>query len=81
MKSISNIQKHTSFTVGSTDLDGSQVVEKLLKICVTQLWSPGRDWSLMEPVKDKRRIIKKSGQYYVFYLTTKVSNLGRIYKH
>lgn len=82
MKNIFNTEKHTSHAVGSTDLNGSQVVEKLLEICMPQLWSPGLVWGVMEPVKDSMGIntnvtFKKSGQD----LHCKLNLLGRIYKH
>lgn len=48
------VEKRTSLAVGSTDLDGRQVLEKLLELCVLQLWSPGL-WGVMEPAKDNVR--------------------------
>lgn len=56
MSVVKNAMLCTSLAVGSPDLDGSQVVEKLLEFCVLQLWCPGRDWCVMKPVKDNMRI-------------------------
>lgn len=54
---IEYYSERTFLAVGATDLDGSEIVEKLLELRVPQLRSPGRVRGVMEPVKDNMLMI------------------------
>lgn len=58
------VQRRTSLAVGAANLDGSQIVEKLLKLCMLQLWSPSGVRGVMEPVKDNMHVLTPNSSYF-----------------
>lgn len=46
----------TSLTVGAANLDGSQIMEKLLEVSVTDGWSPGVVGAVVEPEPQREQV-------------------------